>query len=254
MRHRSHLLAAIVSAALAAALLCSGPASAGVYGGDTQQYDAFVLLSRPASVRPKAFIVAVRATCASGELLSLHRTYAMGDFSTVRLRSRGRFSAVRLQRTAWGALRLAITGHIGPRRADGTISATLSGADRCRAGPLRWSAERARGLVYGGVTSQSEPIVIRRKGDRIGHVDVDWHADCTPEGFAHIPDGMTGFALDAAGGFDTTWSATDETGRWDRSFAGDLTPTAGSGSFQVTLTRAASACASPPVHWQVESG
>ncbi|CAB4859038.1 unannotated protein [freshwater metagenome] len=250
-RHARLLISTLAAAAI---LLPCASASAGVYGGSTDQYDAFVLITKPKTLRPKTFVIGLRLSCNSGASVAVNRSFPIAEFNPVSLLPSGRFSAVRTQTTGAGRLQMTITGRIGHRFASGRLKVTLTGGDTCTSTPLGWTALRSPGRIYAGATSQEEPVVIQRSGKRIEHVDIDWHADCTPSGYVHIPDELNDLPLKATGAFGVYRRATDGTGRWNRAFRGILRRTSGSGTYQVRLARSGNSCSTPLISWNVATG
>ena len=66
-----------------------------------------------------------------------------------------------------------MTGKLTAKRASGTLSAIAKVTEKatgaevtsCQTGERRWVAARDPGVIYGGATSQGEPIVLRLDAD-----------------------------------------------------------------------------------------
>jgi hypothetical protein len=158
--------------------------------------------------------------------------YDLGDFAAdVTVRLAGRFRAA---------------------KASGTLSAEVSIFDKatgataatCRTGTVRWATTHAPARIYGGKTSQDEPVVVRVDA---GHQSVSdmltgWDTtSCTPEDhYFTIGERYAGFPL-TGGQFGHTWGeAYDRDGGGTMHFAyalaGRVNSRSAHGSLRVTIT------------------
>ena len=114
-----------------------------------------------------------------------------------------------------GEVRQRIRGKLTPTYATGTWSATIdvldpggTVVDVCNTRVFRWSARRGP-TVYGGSTTQGEPVVVEVSPSRtsVSYFGFAWDADC-PDGSFRLSDALGNFALTEGGAFGKGW--TDE--------------------------------------------
>ncbi len=290
---RPSLLRLTAAAGATAAVLAtssSARAADAVYGGSAGSEDPIVVKTDSKSTEMRSIIVSWRAACAdgmgypdSGELTAAEPTAGFSPGPQDLLISRnakGRFKGTQLASADLGAAVAAVVveveGKLKPTRASGTLSAVVkivdkaTGADitSCQTGKQRWAASRAPGVVYGGVTSQDQPVVVRLNAQRkrVNDVITTWVAPCTPsEGFFRIPDHFVNFAVKSTGRFGNPFSADfpmDAGGKrhYDYSITGRVTKKAAKGTLQVKIseTDAAGAttdsCDSGGVTWSAATG
>lgn len=98
--------------------------------------------------------------------------------------------------------------HIDLRRYD----ATGTVADQCTTS-FTFETTAAKGRIYGGVTSQDLPVLIRvaPRGTRVRHVDFAWEADCTSGAFLQLTDRESDFKIahDRFGDFRSFGTVSD---------------------------------------------
>ena len=109
---------------------------------------------------------------------------------------------------------------------------------------MRLSATRRPGIVYGGETSQGEPIVLRldARRTRVNDVIVAWRADCAPSGgFLRVPDHFVNFAIKRSGSFGNPFSSAQPRdgggmSNWEYRLTGRITKTKASGALQAKMS------------------
>ena len=244
----------------------------------------------PKGTELRSIVVSWRATCAdgmnfpaSGELTSAEPTagFSPGPQDLLMARNaKGRFKGTQLTGADLGAgvaaIVVEIEGKLKSTRASGTLSAVVKIADKatgaditsCQTGKQRWAATRAPGVVYGGVTSQDEPMVVRLNAQRkrVNDVITTWVAPCTPsQGFFRVPDHFVNFAVKSTGRFGNPFSddfAMDAGGKrhYDYSIAGRVTKTGVKGTLQVKISETdvngapTDSCDTGGVTWKAATG
>jgi hypothetical protein len=291
MRPTPLRLTAAVGAA-AAVLAVSPPAFAAdaVYGGVADSGDPIVVKADAKAAKLRSIAISWRAVCADdsafpgrGELTPVTPVAGFSPGPTELLVSRnakGRFKGTQLAAMSASAARAAIivtvAGKLTATRATGTLSAAVkimdsaTGADitSCDTGSIRWSATRAPGVIYGGVTSQDEPMVLRlnNRRKRVNDVLTVWRAPCAASGgYYRAPDRFTGFPVKSTGRFGgpfTSDSPMDVGGsrHVDYSVLGRIIKTTAKGTLQVKVaeTDAGGAvtdtCDTGGVTWKAATG
>jgi hypothetical protein len=168
---------------------------------------------------------------------------------------------------------VTIEGKLAGRRASGRLSAVVKVMDRASGASLascqatqRWVATRSPRLVYGGTTSQGEPVVIRlnAKRNRVDDVLTTWNAPCS-QGAYRVPDRFGSFRVKRSGAFgnpftyDTTMDGGD-TLHFDYAFAGRVTAKRVRGTLQVKIAQTDPAgapvdgCDTGGVTWKATTG
>lgn len=263
----------------------AGPASAAVYGGDTEQSDPIAItLAKRGQV--KSIGVMWTAPCQSGMRVDYGRILTAskkppsvigpGDNPVFAKLKKGRLSGTSLSTADFGdqgsgAISQKFSGRLKPKTASGTWSAhtnVLDAAgntiDSCDTGTMRWSALRGP-RVYAGSTTQGDPVVVITKKDRsrLDYFGFGWQAGCTPNGFWHVGEEFGNFPLTGSGAFGDTFTNdypySDGTGKnsFTYSINGSLKKTRGSGTLSVhvagTDTSGATTmtCDTNPVQWSV---
>jgi hypothetical protein len=283
----------IVGAAVAfAALLTAAPsalAAGSVFGGSTRAGEPIVLTADRATKTLKSAVVVVRAKCSngrgfplSGNLTAVKRSpgFTPGPYDLVVTRNaKGRFAGkVHAAEDLGDLMALATTtlsGKLSAKRATGWLQLDISILDKqtmaetvsCHSGAVRWEASRSPGRIYGGSSSQQEPVVVRLDAKRKTVTDVlaGWESStCTPDGFMRYGEHFTNFPLHA-GGFGNTWDEMydGDAGskmRYAYVLAGKVTRRSASGTLHVgvTGTDAGGAttltCDTGSVTWKATSG
>lgn len=129
---------------------------------------------------------------------------------------------------------------------------------------LPWRALRDPGVVYGGRTSQDEPVVLELTGNRkrISHAHLGWLAECSDGTWwteAHDEFDLRPFALSRSGAFSKVFSFSFGTGVEEvERFVGKVSRTRASGTFQGDVTIPTDAgnitCATGRVSWKAATG
>ena len=267
------------------ALACG--AQARTYGGPTGQDDAIVLVTNSSGKRLSGAVMAFRASCESGQTFAFHDVVEVGSAGGGTLpygelvASRNSGGVVRAQlfnaySTSAGsaALQVEFSARTGSKSSRGSFSAELvefdtpgarpateppSGAkvvDRCRTGTVRWSARHAPGRIYGGVSSQGEPVVLiaNRNRSRLETAGVGWHADCTDQGFVDFPDVLRNFPI-RRGRFGDVFAWRPEPGvniAYD--FGGSINSRTARGRLRVDVDKGnAATCSTGQLTWRASS-
>jgi hypothetical protein len=142
---------------------------------------------------------------------------------------------------------------------DTTTSELLAQCDQT----MSWKALRKPGIIYGGKTSQDEPIVIELSSNRkrVSHAHVSWLAPCEGGGAwtdPHDEFDLRPFRLSSNGRFDRTYrfdygEGTQEVER----FAGKVTKRKASGTFRGDVTIGGAqpdTCTTGELSWRAATG
>lgn len=240
-----------------------------VYGGTTSAGEAIVLKADASGKALKTAVIAWRADCSDGTSFpgntELTATVAEPGFTPgyrdllMSRNAKGRFAGTQVggggSGTTLMTLTVDVTGKLGPARASGTLHGlvkamdTASGATTftCDTGLVRYSASRSPGVVFGGRSSQEEPVVVRvdRTRHKVSDLLMTWRSStCTPDASFSFPDAFQGLKLKSTGSFAGTYAMdyalADGTGK--RHFAynlsGRVSKTKVSGSLHVAFTDA----------------
>ena len=276
----------------AVAVVTPAPALArnAVYGGSTSAGAAIVLNADKKAKKLHSAVVAWRARCDDGtgfpvsaELTAVKTeagfTPGFHDLATKR-NAKGRFTGVQLGALSLGdslaVVKASYAGKLSKTRAGGTLDATITIADRasgatvttCRTGTVRWSASHSPGRVYGGSTSQDQPIVVRLDAKRRNVADLlyRWESStCKPDDlYLNADEDFGDFPL--SGGhfgdaFDMGYTPDQGgTGKVSYDITGRVTRSRASGTVRANLTETdpagavTAACDSGIVPWEAVSG
>lgn len=228
---------ALGAVALTLATAPSAFAAGSVFGGSTNDGDPIVLNGDGAAKQLKSAVIAAEAKCDNGMYwpLSVKVTPAKpspgfdpgGRDLVVSRNAKGKFDGVVLGGAdlgdAFGVVTTKLGGKLKARKASGTISVDVSIIDKasnqqtasCQTGSVKWAATRSPGRVYGGSSSQEEPIVLRldAKRKKVSDILAGWEsATCTPDNFLRFADRFTNFPLHAGSfgdAFDQTYDGPD---------------------------------------------
>ena len=104
--------------------------------------------------------------------------------------AKGAFQGTQLAASGGRVTNVEIKGKLKPGKASGTFAATVKMIDPATGNTVscqttqRWVATRDPGIIYGGTTSQGQPLVVRLNAqrNRVNDVITTWYANCTPEG------------------------------------------------------------------------
>jgi hypothetical protein len=270
-------------------LLVAAPsalAAGSVYGGSTNAPEPIVLVGDRAAKKLQSAVIAVEAECADGRSfpVAIRLKAVKGDQLDARdlavtRNAKGRFAG-KHEITydvgdALGVATTTLSGKLKAKRASGKLRLDVSIVDRqtnnetqsCHSGTVKWSATRSPGRVYGGSSSQEEPVVVRldAKRKRVSEILAGWESSsCTPDGFMRFGERFTNFPLHA-GGFSDAFEQTfpRDTGgqmKFAYSVTGKVTRKSVKGTLHVgaTGTDAAGAttvtCDSGNVTWKSTTG
>jgi hypothetical protein len=287
---RSITRVAGAAGALALTFATAPPALAAgsVFGGTTKAGDPIVLTGDRTAKKLKSVVVSAEARCDNGMYfplgLKLAATPATPGFSAgprdlvvsrnARARFAGEAHGIRDLGDEYAQVDLKVAGTLRARSAAGTLSldvAVLTAQSRaptaaCHTGSLSWAATRAPGRVYGGLSDQEEPVVVRldAKREKVSDVLATWDArDCNPPGYMRYGDRFFGFPLHA-GRFGDSWhEAYDDNGgklTYAYALAGKVGRSTAKGSLQVTVTGTDAAgattmtCDTGSVTWNAATG
>jgi hypothetical protein len=275
----------VVLVAMTVAAVSPSAAVAAVYGGSTSG-DAPIAITLAKSGKVKKVAVDWMASCDSGSrypfggvLAAVAKRPAVispGVNPLIGSIKNGRLKATALGSDTLGdgmsaAITQHVTGNFKPASASGRWSAHVeildaegNVVDRCKTGALRWSARRGPN-VYGGTTTQGEPVVVQTSKDRsrIAYIGLGWRASCSPSGFVAFAEEFGNFPVTDDGAFGDQWTSdypfTDGTGKNSFSYnvTGTLMKAGGSGSLSVDLVSSDSAgartgsCHTNRVRWSV---
>jgi hypothetical protein len=280
---------ALGALALALAAAPSASAAGSVFGGATRGDEPIVLVGDRTAKKLKSAVIATESKCSDGMYMpfSANVTAAKAEAgfdagSADLLMSRnakGRFSGLAARTYDLGdsvaLVGTALRGKLKGKRASGSISTDVSIVDRqsgnetasCHSGRIAWSATRSPGRVYGGSTSQEEPVVVRldAKRKKVSDVLASWEtASCTPENFLRFPDRFTNFPLHAGrfgDSFDQTYDGPDGGKRtYAYTVDGKVSRRSTTGTLHVGVTQSDAAgattlaCDSGNVTWKATTG
>jgi hypothetical protein len=276
--------------ATAAVLAAAGPAEGAdaIFGGAAKGGAPIVVKADAKLQALRSIVVSWDAPCGDGRYYGsggeLTPAEAVPGFSPgprellVSRNAKGKFSGTQVYASDLGAnvaaVQVQVSGKLTAKRSSGTLSAIAKVADKatgaevtsCQSGNVSWVAARNPGIVYGGATSQGEPIVLRVAAgrDRVNDVMTTWKAPCGDQGSFRVPDHFINFAVKRTGRFgnpfadDTT--DTDGTQRhYDYAIAGLLKKSNAKGTLQVKVTQTdpagtATSCDSGNVTWKATTG
>jgi hypothetical protein len=269
MTHKEVRMSRRIAAAVGASalLLAAAPpalAANTVFGGSTDAGEPIVLNGDQPAKQLRSAVIAVEAKCSEGTFPFVLAVapkkaspgFTPGPHDLIMVRNgKGRFAGV-----AGGGVDLgdsfalataSLSGKLKAKGASGVLKLDISIVDKqtnneresCHSGALRWAASHSPGRVYGGRSSQGEPVVVRLDAKRRKVTDVlaGWEsASCTPEGFMRFGERFTNFPLHA-GHFGGTWDqpfATDDGGKIDYAYAlaGKVAKRTTSGTLHVGVT------------------
>jgi hypothetical protein len=284
------LAAAAATAAATAAVSPSAQAADAVYGGSTRAQYPIVVIADKDFKKLRSLVISWAADCGddqgrvpgSGRLTPVKPVPGFTPGSNELLVSRnanGRFAGTQLRVYSAGevntVVQVQIEGKLTSRRAGGTLSAIARVVDtpnstvlaNCQTGRLTWVATRAPGVIFGGNTSQQEPVVVRMNETRkrVNDFLTTWNAPCTPEGLFRAPDHFGNFSVKSSGAFGNPFDyetplAAGAKRRIDYRLAGRVTRTTARGAVQANVldTDAAGAttdtCDSGGVTWKAVTG
>ena len=271
-------------------MLATSSSARAADAGSAGSGDPIVVKVDPKSSELRSIIVSWRAACADGQGFpaagELTATEPVAGFTPdptdllVSRNAKGRFKGQQVGvadlGAAAGAVVVDIEGKLKGTRASGTLRAVVKIIDKatgndvtsCQTDTLRWAATRAPGVVYGGITSQGEPVVVRlnARRKRVSDFITTWRASCTPsQGYFRVPDRFGNFLVKSTGRFGNPMSndvAMDAGGKlhFDYALAGRVTKKAVKGTLQVKVSEtdangaATDSCDTGGLTWKAASG
>jgi hypothetical protein len=284
------LTAAVGAAAAVLALTPSAFAADAVYGGQASSGEPIVLKADAKAKKLRSIIISWRAACGDGSSFSrgdaLRPVAPDPGFSPgptellVSRNAKGTFKGTQRgtlgSATVLATVEVSVDGKLKPARASGTLAATVKVVDRatgadiaaCNTGRVRWSASHKPGIIYGGSTSQGEPLVIRLTANRKGVSDVitTWHAPCATSGGSYrVPYNFSNFPVSSTGRFGDAFTEDvpmDAGGNLHAEFAlaGRISRASAKGTLQVKLSETDAAgvatdnCDSGGMTWKATTG
>jgi hypothetical protein len=277
------------AAGTAAAVLAASPpahAADAVYGGTTRDGAAIVLKADQKAQRLSSLVVSWIATCGQGSHFGNSATLkpakptpgfepGPGDLLVER-NAKGRFSGSQLAAEDLGdnvaGTVVKVEGKLSRTKASGTLSATVTifdkashnQVDTCKA-TTKFAAAHAPRTIYGGATSQDEPVVLRVTRRKVDDLIVTWEASCQPQGFMRVPDHFGNFSVKSSGAFGSPFSddvGMDDGGKAhvDYTVLGKVAKTAVKGTLRVKFNESDAAgtattfCDSGGITYQATTG
>ena len=275
---------------VAGSLLAAPPALARgpVFGGATTNSQAIVLRTDAKAKKLTSAVVAWEATCTDGlgwtDSADLTVVAAEPGFApglrelAVSRNGRGKFAGTQLFSSSAADMRAAavmkISGRMTAKRASGTLTAHVTVVDgsgqqqaTCDTGTVHWSATRAPGRVFGGVTSQAEPVVVRldRSGRKVSDLMIGWGStSCVPDAYFNFGEFFSDFAVKSRRFGDSFTQSYDMDDGSKRTFAydvaGKVSRKDAHGSLRVTLKQTdpagaeALSCDTGAISWRALTG
>jgi hypothetical protein len=282
----------LIPLAAAAAMAAGAPpaqAAGTIYGGSGDGEPIVVTANRTAQKLSSAML-SWTAVCDDGMVWSTSSPVKPAasrpgfaptpDEMPLRSNAHGRFSGERTLRFAGeGHVTTVVetfAGRLKPRQASGTLRAIVKITDAntgaavasCDTGTVRWAALHAPGQVFGGSTSQNNPVVVRvdARRRRVTDVMVAWETKtCAPDAGFRIPDRFTNFGVSRSGAFGNPFTGDftfDDGVHRHMAFdlQGRLTAHAVRGTLQVTMTDTdpngaqVRACDTGSITWKAMTG
>jgi hypothetical protein len=276
--------------ATAAVLAAAAPtwAADAVFGGITKSGAPIVVKADADAQELRSIVLSWDAPCTSDRTFpgggELTPAVPVAGFAPgfrellVSRNAKGRFAGTQVFSRDLGdfiaAVQVTVSGKLKAKRAAGTLSAiakvsekaTGNASDSCQTGNVSWVATRSPGIVYGGATSQGEPIVLRLNTarERVNDVITTWNAPCGEAGYFRSPDHFVNFPVKRTGRFgnpftDDVTNASGSKVHYDYDVAGRVNKAAAKGTLQVKITEtdpagAATSCDSGGVTWKAATG
>jgi hypothetical protein len=262
----------------------------GVFGGSTSAAEAIVITTDAKAKKLRSAVIVWEAACQDGRSFPLASAltpvkpelgFSPGpDDLVISQNAKGRFAGTQLTARELGSqtalIVVDLTGRLRGRRASGKLAATVSirddasGAEvmTCETGSLRWSASRSAGRIFGGKTTQDEPVVARldRKRKTVTDLLVGWESDTCqpPERYFRFGERYRGLRVRSGrfGSTDDESFPTDDGGTvaFAYELAGSVARRSVKGRLHVTVTGTDAAgattlsCDSGNVTWKAATG
>ena len=290
-------IGAVAAAALATMAAGVAPAAASrVYGGQPSSFtdpSQFVLRLSDDGARVDSVVVHLDLRCTPRSRLGRRYPVALsldnaggippalspgryalaappvdGGRVTLELRGEARLRATN-GAAVGGRFAAQVSATLSASRASGSVSATQvlrlrSNGRRLGTCTLtdRWRADRRPGRIFGGRSSQDEPVVFELSRDRrrISHGHFGWFAGCRPSGAywePHEEFGWTSFPLRRGGGFAGRFTFDDGDQRFRYRLSGRVGERQMSGRLRVDVrerTPGRADCAAGPITWSAQTG
>jgi hypothetical protein len=274
----------VIAITVLAVVLAPAAASAAVYGGAATGGDP-IAITVAKSGKLKKIGVVWTAQCESGQrytyggiLVSAAKRPSvllpgadvlLGGIKKHKLKARS-VGALVFANGSSGQVTQQISGKLTRTYAAGSWRARIDMLDPegqivdvCTTGLFRWSARRGP-TVYGGSTTQGEPVVVEVSPDRtrVSYFGFGWDGDCG-DGSINFSQALGSFPLTEGGAFGDRWtdgySFRDGSGKasYDLAFAGTLRKGRGGGTISADYTETDTAgattfsCRSGTVRWSV---
>ena len=289
MRHARFLsLGVVIGAALAIAP--SASAATAVYGGRVARGEPVVVTADAKFQTLKSIVVATRVTCPDGgwtsfaEQLSTAKAPPGFDSQRATLKmtknAKGKFAgtfiATSFSEQYSSGWFVSVSGKLTKTTSSGTFEVTDTVIDNatgemvrtCYSGKTKFTASRKAGQIFGGITAQHEPVVLRAdaKRKKMNDFYFSWFAPCDSQGFYHSPiDGWQNVSLSRAGSFNITdmWPEQGDNGSksvTDYKAQGKFGKLKASGTLSVKFTEfdatgaQTDSCDSGSLRWSAISG
>jgi hypothetical protein len=291
MRRHRRIVASALAAALSLVVVPPAFSASRVFGGSTSDDEAIVLTTDAKAKKLRSAVIAWRAPCTDERFfpMAVELTPVANEpgFTPgpedllVSKNAKGRFAGQELAiwdlgGTQTAVINVELSGKLRATRASGRLKATVSILDSataaevatCDTGSLKWSASRAAGRIYGGKTTQDEPVVVRldRKRRKVADILVGWQTStCQPPDFyMAIGDRFTNLSIRSNRFGEAFESSYPMDGGGQMAFAYDVAGTVSRrsirGTLRVTLKRADAAgttdltCDSGAIAWRAATG
>ena len=272
-------------------LAATAPASArpAVYAGLVTKGEPVVVTADAGATQLRTLVIGTVLACAdgswvpvNGELYSGAPAGLPGQPSplTMSLNEGGRFAgryttSVPSARETL-ALTIDVAGSLTARGARGsfTADAIITGSDgapltTCSSGTIGFIANRRPGVIFGGATTQSEPLYVQlnRRTHRMTYFTFSWSASCTSHAYRHWElDGWHAVLRTSLGGsfartFERNMADPDgHTATFSYGVSGRVRQLTAKGSLWARLVvrdtddEPMETCASGPLAWKALSG
>jgi hypothetical protein len=266
----AHPRSGVLRQPLAGAAAAKKLAGGAVYGGTTSQGEPLVAQLSRDGKRIGRLAFDMQTQCTSGSHFHFAGAAVPGK---AKIKPNGRFTALVTGRLdggdETGLAAVTLKGKLSAGKASGSISGnvtwvnnqTQAQTDSCSSNADSWRAKSARGRVYGGMTSEFEPVVVElaRNGRKVSDLRLSWTTTCASQMTLHVPDDLTDFPISSGGGFGDNFGmdATQQDGtkvHVDYQVDGKVGKRRATGHFHAVATftdpaGAVDTCASSSMSW-----
>jgi hypothetical protein len=279
------LAAAVTGTAAALAVAAPAQGADAIFGGTAMSGAPIVLKADAEAQRLRSLTLSWYADCSDGgffdgggELTAAEPIpgFSAGPRELLASRNaKGRFEGEQSYSTESdtkaAVVQVKAAGKLTSKRARGTLSAVVKVSDKATGAEVTscqtsgsWTATRSPGTIFGGTTSQDQPIVLRRNKAEVGDVITSWVAPCAGDaGYFSSAAHWVSFPLQRTGRFGDAFDddAVDADGakiHWDFAVSGRLRASA-NGTLRIKVTRtdpagAVADCDSGKVTWKATTG